>query len=74
MHFFHDFLAGRGIEVSETELPDFNILGSQRLDSFEVLSLIMELELNCGERITVEDLLHPDSKTISGLIKTLLEK
>jgi len=72
--FFHDFLMNRGIEKSPHELQSFNFIGSGRLDSFEVLTMIMELEMHTGLKLTPEELVDESNATVEGLVTTLLSK
>jgi acyl carrier protein len=72
--FFNDFLMNRGIENSPQELQSFNFIGSGRLDSFEVLTMIMELEMHTGLKLTPEELVDESNATVEGLVTTLLSK
>ena len=72
--FFNDFLMNRGIENSPQELLSFKFIGSGRLDSFEVLSMIMELEMHTGLKLTPEELVDESNATVEGLVTTLLSK
>jgi acyl carrier protein len=72
--FFNDFLMNRGIESSPQELQSFNFIGSGRLDSFEVLTMIMELEMHTGLKLTPEELVDESNATVEGLVTTLLSK
>jgi acyl carrier protein len=72
--FFNDFLMNRGIENSPQELQSFNFIGSGLLDSFEVLTMIMELEMHTGLKLTTEELVDESNATVEGLVTTLLSK
>jgi acyl carrier protein len=72
--FFNDFLMNRGIENSPQELQSFNFIGSGLLDSFEVLTMIMELEMHTGLKLTPEELVDESNATVEGLVTTLLSK
>lgn len=74
LDFFSDFLMVRGIENSTQELLSFDFIGSGRLDSFEVLSMMMELEMHTGLKLTVEELVDESNATVEGLVNTLLLK
>ncbi|TMP43477.1 hypothetical protein CWB96_01980 [Pseudoalteromonas citrea] len=71
--FFSEFLMARGIEHSQETLLHFNFVESGLLDSFEILSMIMELELISGVKLTPLQLVDESNATVSGLMSTLLE-
>ncbi|MBQ4849026.1 hypothetical protein [Pseudoalteromonas sp. MMG012] len=74
LDFFSEFLTSRGVEVSTEELLKFNFIGSGRLDSFELLTMIMEFEIRTGIKLTPEELIDDANATVAGLIDTLLVK
>lgn len=74
IEFFNEFLIARGIENNKQELQSFNFMGSGRLDSFEVLTMIMELEMHTGMKLTVDELVDESNATVEGLVTTLLSK
>ncbi|MBQ4846339.1 hypothetical protein [Pseudoalteromonas sp. MMG005] len=71
--FFSDFLMARGIERTDEALLNFNFVASGLLDSFEVLSMIMELELISGVKLTPLQLVDEKNATVFGLVSTILE-
>ena len=71
--FFSEFLMARGIECSGERLLCFNFVASGLLDSFEILSMIMELELVSGIKLTPLQLVDEKNATVPGLISTILE-
>lgn len=72
--FFCDFLIARGINVSKETINNFNFIGSGSIDSFEVLSMIMELEMLTNIHLSPDELMDENNATVGGLIATLLSK
>lgn len=72
--FFCDFLIARGIRVSKENINNFNFIGSGSIDSFEVLSMIMELEVLTTIHLSPDELMDENNATVGGLIETLLSK
>lgn len=72
--FFLRFLLARGVELDAQKLADFNFVESGLLDSFEILSMIIELETEFGLSLSPEELSDTQHATVGGLMKTLLEK
>lgn len=72
--FFCDFLIARGISISKKNINHFNFTGSGSIDSFEILSMIMELEMLTNIHLSPDELMDENNATVGGLIETLLRK
>ncbi|NKC18136.1 hypothetical protein CWC29_004665 [Pseudoalteromonas sp. S4498] len=72
LEFFHTFLLARGVAVKSEQLQSFNFMESGLLDSFEMLSMVMQIETDFGVRLTPEQMLRPGSATVGGLIDVIL--
>lgn len=72
--FFEQFLMARGISLTSENLLDFNFVGSGLLDSFEILSMIMEVETQFSLKLSPEELTDNNNATVGGLIRTLVTK
>lgn len=70
--FFTDFFSERGIEVEVNDFKSTNLIDSGLLDSFEVLTLLINLEVELGIKLSPESLYDDGDKSISGLIDNLL--
>ncbi|WP_409523830.1 phosphopantetheine-binding protein [Nitrincola sp. MINF-07-Sa-05] len=71
--FFIDFFEARGVTLPSC-IEEFEFVSSGVLDSFELLSLIMQIELEFSVSISPEELLDEKNKTLGGLINTIEEK
>ncbi|NOU50785.1 acyl carrier protein [Pseudoalteromonas sp. JBTF-M23] len=71
--FFQDFFEARGV-ILPTEIEDYNFIASGVLDSFEVLSLIMQIELEFSVSFSPEELLDEKNASIGGLISSIQAK
>lgn len=71
--FFSQFLAERGVVIDKQSLRNFNFMQSGLLDSFEMLSMVMQLETTYSVTLTPEQMLSDDCATVGGLIKVLVE-
>lgn len=72
--FFNDFLLERGVRVEGGRLKDFNFVASGLLDSFEILSMIINIESEFGIKVTPEELIDKQNSTVGGLMSTILAK
>jgi acyl carrier protein len=72
IQFFTEFLAERGTIVSEDELLIFPLTQSSKLDSFELLSMLVAIETEFGVAVPAETLLQPEQATLGGLIEYLV--
>lgn len=54
--FFGNFLAERGVTYSPDNLPSYDIINSGDLDSFELMTLIINIELEFGTKIQPESI------------------
>ncbi|MBD1582213.1 acyl carrier protein [Pseudoalteromonas sp. S16_S37] len=71
--FFQDFFETRGV-ILPAEIDGYNFITSGVLDSFEVLSLIMQIELEFSVSFSPEELLDEKNATIGGLISSIQAK
>jgi acyl carrier protein len=71
--FFTGFFAERGFIVTE-ELCTLRFVDDVHLDSFEILSMIIELEMTFSVKISPEELVQESIATVSGLVKLMNEK
>ncbi|WP_404338887.1 hypothetical protein [Pseudoalteromonas mariniglutinosa] len=71
--FFTDFFEARGVTLP-ANIDEFEFVSSGVLDSFEVLSLIMQLELEYAISFSPEELLDKKNATLGGLIKAIEAK
>ncbi|REL34843.1 hypothetical protein [Thalassotalea euphylliae] len=72
--FFIDFLGERGIDSSLDEIESFNFMASGLLDSFELLTMFIQLEMSFGIKLTPEEISDEANADVCGLVKTLLAK
>lgn len=72
--FFIDFLNERGVSRSVDNIDSFNFLASGQLDSFEILSMLIHLEVTFGVKLTAEEISDDTNATAGGVIQTLLAK
>jgi len=69
--FFIDFFNERGIDIEVCDFESTNLISSGLLDSFEVLTLLINLEVELNIRLSPEELYEEDDKSISALIDKL---
>lgn len=55
--FFYQFLTDRGISIERDSVADFELIRSGLLDSFDLMSLLMEIELAFNCKLSPEQLL-----------------
>lgn len=67
--FFENFLLERGIECAQNDLPAFNFVQSGQLDSFEILSMVVQLETTFDISIPPDAVVDPLNSTVEGLMK-----
>ena len=72
--FFTNFLAERGIACAKEDVDNFNFLQSGLLDSFEILSMLIQVEMDFGAKLTPEEISDDANATVGGLIESLLAK
>ncbi|MFT2112680.1 hypothetical protein [Marinomonas sp. 2405UD68-3] len=71
--FFNDFFESRGILVPQN-IETFEFVKSGVLDSFEILSLILQIELEFSISFSAEELLDEKNATIGGLLNSIEAK
>jgi acyl carrier protein len=71
--FFTVFFAERGFIVAE-ELSSLRFVDDVHLDSFEILSMIIELEMAFRVKISPEELVQEYTATVGGLVQLMNEK
>ena len=71
--FFTHFFAERGYIVT-SELGSLSFVEDVHLDSFEILSMIIELEMTFSVKISPEELVKERTSTVSGLVQLMNEK
>lgn len=67
--FFGNFLAERGVTCSPDNLPIYDIINSGDLDSFELMTLIINIELEFGIRIKPESIVG--NSTVNDFAKLI---
>ena len=56
------------------DLAGFNFVDSGLLDSFGILSMVMDIESRFSVKLTPAELLNDDSKTVGGLARLIASK
>lgn len=69
--FFGNFLAERGVNYSQDSLSSYDIIKSGDLDSFELMTLIINIELEFGVKIQPESIV--EKSTVNDFV-TLISK
>ena len=72
--FLHNFILERGIELDKNSFLTMSFKQDFSLDSFEILTLVMQIELEFGVKISPEELLDPSTETVSGFISLITSK
>lgn len=70
--FFEQFLMARGVHLTHEQLNDFNFMQSGLLDSFEMLSMVMQIDTEFNVKLSPEQMLSPETETVGGLINVIL--
>jgi acyl carrier protein len=58
----------------EQDLAGLNFVDSGLLDSFGILSMVMDIESRFSVKLTPAELLNDDSKTVGGLARLIASK
>ncbi|MCF6434699.1 MULTISPECIES: phosphopantetheine-binding protein [Pseudoalteromonas] len=66
------FFLERGVVIPDEKLPSYDFMAAGSLDSFEVLSLIMHIEMHCQISIPAELLLDKNNAEIGNLVDAIL--
>lgn len=74
IQFIADYLIDSGVVFDGTVIGEYNFIKSGAIDSFSLLSLIMEIEAEYGIKITTDDLLDESLATISGMASLISKK
>ena len=69
-----NYLSARGATIPTKGIEDFNYVDSGVIDSFEILSFIMEIQNEFEIKLTPEDLQEERIKTIGGIAGMIIEK
>jgi acyl carrier protein len=72
--FFSDFLEQRGVEVAVGDIEQYNFVEEGALDSFELLSMILQIESQFGVKVTPSELMDESNAQLGALINTILAK
>lgn len=67
-------LSARGATIPMIGFEDFNYIDSGSLDSFEILSFIIEIEKEFAIKLTLESLQEERIKTVGGIASMIVEK
>jgi acyl carrier protein len=72
--FLYNFILERGIELDKSAFLTMSFKQDFSLDSFEILTLVMQIELEFGVKVSPEELLDPSTETVSGFISLITSK
>lgn len=72
--FLYNFILERGIELDKGLFLTMSFKQDFSLDSFEILTLVMQIELEFGVKVSPEELLDPSTETVSGFISLITSK
>lgn len=72
--FLYNFILERGIELDKGLFLTMSFKQDFSLDSFEILTLVMQIELEFGVKMSPEELLEPSTETVSGFISLITSK
>ncbi len=70
----YSLLASHGDRRSRETLNNFNYVKESDLDSFELLSFIVDVESAFGIQLTPEELTDSDTHTVDGLARLIASK
>ena len=72
INFFHNFFEQRGLELDNSEIEQYNFIEEGGLDSFELLTMLIEIESQFGVKISPATLVDERNMTVGALISRLL--
>lgn len=72
LNFFSTFFSERGFSLEGKNIGDLRFVADVMLDSFEILSMVIQLETDLGIQIPPEELANEQNASVDGLITTLL--
>ncbi|MBH0042958.1 acyl carrier protein [Pseudoalteromonas sp. SWXJZ10B] len=67
------FIFERGVIIEDTDIENYNFVAAGELDSFEILSLIMNLETEFDISVPPELLVSPENAKIGSLASALMK-
>ncbi|MFU2508129.1 acyl carrier protein [Pseudoalteromonas sp. ASV78] len=73
IQFIQQFLLERGVVVEDADIADYDFVAAGSLDSFEILSLIMNLETEYGISVSPELLIDSDNAKVGNLATALMK-
>lgn len=74
INFLYQFFTERGCAVDIDNLLGLSFQDDIALDSFEILTLVMQIELTFGIKIEPQELLDPKTSYVSGFVDMVLAK
>ena len=74
IEFVHTFISERGHDICKEDMMTCSFKSDVALDSFEILSLVMHVELKFGVKLEPKDLIEPETDSIEGFISMILAK
>ncbi len=72
--FLYEFISERGCTVNSDHMLSLSFKNDVVLDSFETLTLVMQIELTFGIKIELHELLDPKTDNIGEFIKMVIAK
>ena len=73
LHTIQQFLLERGVMVTDSDITNYNFVVEGTLDSFEILTLIMQLESDYSISIPPELLLDAENANVGTLVNSLVK-
>ncbi|MBB1309577.1 MAG: acyl carrier protein [Pseudoalteromonas rhizosphaerae] len=74
INFLYQFFTDRGCAVDIDNILELSFKDDIALDSFEVLTLVMQIELTFGIKIEPQELLDPKTNYVSGFVDMVMAK
>lgn len=72
--FINDFLAERGVVLSDKEMASVDFIEAGVIDSFETLNLFMSLDDKFGVRISPSQMVDKHLRTLDGLAEFIARR
>ena len=66
-----DFFNERGIDISTEDFENTSLIGSGLLDSFELLTLLINLEVELNIKISPEEIYKDETVSVASFIAKL---
>ncbi len=73
LHTIQQFLLERGVMVTDNHIANYNFVVEGTLDSFEILTLIMQLESDYSISVPPELLLDAENANVGTLVNSLVK-